>query len=272
MTGLTAAQQRILMMPLNPARVVKKQGKFSYLEAWDVKAMLIRVFGFGGFSADVVTADLMFQLPPGEPEGSKNWDIGYRVILQLSIPQLNCTYTEAAIGTAHLPDIGEAHDMAIKTAESDALKRAAIYLGTQYGLGLYSDGSTRDVVGVAGIPVPLVGPAVPDSGTPTASLPATMLQPAEYEPTVSVSDPEVPTLGEAMATVVDSLGATVAADGWLESLRSYAKEPDSSKRILGVAGLKAAATPELLRTTTNVNGTTMTYGMLADKVAAGAFL
>jgi hypothetical protein len=37
--------------------------------------------------------------------------------------------------------------MAIKTAESDALKRAAINLGTQFGLSLYNNGSPKDVVG-----------------------------------------------------------------------------------------------------------------------------
>jgi hypothetical protein len=36
--------------------------------------------------------------------------------------------------------------MAIKTAESDAIKRAAINLGTQFGLSLYNNGSTKDVV------------------------------------------------------------------------------------------------------------------------------
>jgi hypothetical protein len=37
--------------------------------------------------------------------------------------------------------------MAVKTAESDALKRAAINLGTQFGLSLYDNGSRNDVVG-----------------------------------------------------------------------------------------------------------------------------
>jgi hypothetical protein len=36
--------------------------------------------------------------------------------------------------------------MAIKTAESDCLKRAAINLGTQFGLSLYDDGNMNDVV------------------------------------------------------------------------------------------------------------------------------
>lgn len=271
-TGLTPEQQRILMMPLNKARVSQRQGKFSYLEAWDVKAHLIRIFGFGGFSAEVQSAELMFQIPPGEPAAeSRNWDVGYKVILRLEIPQLGCTYTEAAVGSAHLPDIGEAHDMAIKTAESDALKRCAINLGTQFGLSLYSDGSLQDVVGVAGIPQPLVGPEMAPSDSEAVKVPVSESETAMIETEV-ILEPDLPTLGEAIATVVETLGAGVDSDTWVASLRTYAKEPDSGKRILGVAGLKAAATPDLLRTTTTVNGTTMTLGMLADKVAAGAFL
>jgi hypothetical protein len=59
-----------------------------------------------------------------------------------------CRYTESAIGSTSGPAsmVGEHHDNAIKTAASDALKRCAINLGTQFGLSLYDDGSTRDVV------------------------------------------------------------------------------------------------------------------------------
>ena len=84
-----------------------------------------------------------------EDKGERNWDVGYKVVLRLTIHDItgrDATYTEAAVGAAHLPQRGEAHDMAIKTAESDALKRAAINLGTQFGLSLYNNGSLRDVV------------------------------------------------------------------------------------------------------------------------------
>ena len=37
--------------------------------------------------------------------------------------------------------------MAVKTAESDAFKRAAINLGDQFGLSLYNNGSLKPVVG-----------------------------------------------------------------------------------------------------------------------------
>ena len=144
--SLNERQYAQLLAPLNEKRVAKRSGgggrALSYLEAWDVKAHPIRIFGFGAWSADVIDWSLAFE----EQTDKGNWSVGYRVMLRLTIPSLGCTYTEAAVGSAQLPQRGEAHDMAIKTAESDALKRAAINLGTQFGLSLYDNGSLRDVV------------------------------------------------------------------------------------------------------------------------------
>jgi len=145
MNELNDAQYAQLMKPLHSSRVAKRSQagrSLAYLEAWDVKAHLIRIFGFGAWSWDVQTAELMFE----EQNEKGQWNVGYKVIGQLRIHSLNCTYTEAAVGSASIPQRGEAHDMAVKTAESDALKRAAINLGTQFGLSLYNDGSLADVV------------------------------------------------------------------------------------------------------------------------------
>lgn len=146
---LNEQQYEQLLKPLNPARVAKRSQagrNLSYLETWDVKAHLIRIFGFGNWSWEVITADIAF-----ESEKDGKWNVGYKVVGRLTVPGMDgnwgATYTEAAVGSATLPQRGEAHDMAVKTAESDALKRAAINLGTQFGLSLYSNGSLRDVVG-----------------------------------------------------------------------------------------------------------------------------
>jgi len=143
--ALNEQQYEQLLKPLNAARVAQRGQagrQLSYLEAWDVKAHLIRIFGFGGWSADVLESALAFE----EKNEKGQWNVGYKVMLRLLVPALDCTYTEAAVGSATLPQRGEAHDMAIKTAESDALKRAAINLGDQFGLSLYNNGSTAPVV------------------------------------------------------------------------------------------------------------------------------
>lgn len=146
---MNRAQYEQLLKPLNEKRVARRGQagrQLSYLEAWDVKAHLIRIFGFGGWSWNVREALLAFEDHGMSSKGTEMYNVGYKVIGELTIPTLDCTYAEAAIGSATLPQRGEAHDMAIKTAESDALKRAAINLGTQFGLSLYNNGSLQDVV------------------------------------------------------------------------------------------------------------------------------
>jgi DNA recombination protein Rad52 len=141
---LNDAQYEQLLKPLNPNRVAKRSQagrNLSYLEAWDVKAHLNRIFGFLNWSADVIDSSLAFE----EKNEKGQWNVGYKVTLRLTIG--DATYTECAVGSASLPQRGEAHDMAVKSAESDALKRAAINLGTQFGLSLYDNGSTKDVIG-----------------------------------------------------------------------------------------------------------------------------
>ena len=143
---INKAQHEQLIKGINPTRIAKRQGgggkSLSYLESWDVKAHLIRIFGFGKWSWQVHSAELAFE----EKNEKSQWNVGYKVIGELRIHDLNCYYVEAAVGSASLPQRGEAHDMAIKTAESDALKRAAINLGDQFGLSLYNNGSTAPVV------------------------------------------------------------------------------------------------------------------------------
>jgi recombination DNA repair RAD52 pathway protein len=146
---LLPAQQEQLLKPINPARVHKDGRGFSHLEAWDIRAHLNRVFGFANWSADVVDLQLAFE-DTGKSEG--RWNVCYRATVKLEVNSPEgfplATYTEAAAGDAtNYPSRAEAHDQAIKTAESQALKRAAVNLGDQFGLSLYRDGTTTAVVG-----------------------------------------------------------------------------------------------------------------------------
>lgn len=162
--SVTPEQLKVLMTDLNPNRVKSRSQSgrsFSYLEGFDVKATLIRVFGFGGFSAEVIANEVVDK---SEVKIGKDQKDGWRVSIMSTVrltihgqPKDNhgvvverrdSVYTESAIATSSQPSLGDAMDMAIKSAATDALKRAATYLGTQFGLSLYADGSTREVVKV----------------------------------------------------------------------------------------------------------------------------
>lgn len=146
---LSDGQLKQLMTDLNKARVENKQG-MSYLAAWDVKATLIRVFGFGGFSSELLDSEIVRaeQVAQASNANKMNWAVTAKATVRLTIPQLGAVYTEAAIAGSKQPDFTESADMALKSAESDALKRAAIFLGTQFGLSLYDNGATAEVIKV----------------------------------------------------------------------------------------------------------------------------
>jgi recombination DNA repair RAD52 pathway protein len=145
--GLTPEQIEVLLRPLHPGRVSQRsQGgaTLSYVEAHDVKATLIRVFGFGGFSAEVTEAKVL-SITEAEKAGKVQHTVLATSTVRLTIHATGAVYAETAAASQVGPQIGEVADFAIKTASSDALKRCAIYLGTQFGLSLYA-GTNKDVV------------------------------------------------------------------------------------------------------------------------------
>lgn len=171
-------QQQIdwLLKPIDPRRVSQFRS-FSYLQPHDVKRQLTRIFGFGRWSSEA------FELAPTFEDLSHEGrvSVGYRVGVRLTVKAPDGTplavYSEYAFGDAKNQPIinrGDAHDLAIKSAESQALKRCAVALGDQFGLGLYNNGSTdafvmSSLVGVEDVNVDEVeqnsAPVLPEEGS-----------------------------------------------------------------------------------------------------------
>lgn len=150
---LSDLQVMQLLAGLNPNRVQELSkpgsGKLSYVAAWDIRRTLIRVFGFGGWSLidPVVKVDLVERdIPKSSGNGTTNFRVTTTVTVTLYIHQLGAMYAGTATASQSGSVIGDVQDFAIKTADSDAFKRAAMNLGTQFGLSLYDHGSTADVV------------------------------------------------------------------------------------------------------------------------------
>lgn len=160
MTNLTEQQIGFLLQPISGNRVRNLRG-MSHLEAWDVRRQLIRVFGFDGFTVETLALDLAHE--NGNPNYRKKnkageeygptytaWTVVYRAQVRLTVKATSgvtvAMFEDAAAGDAvNQPSVGDAHDLAMKTALSQALKRCAVNLGDQFGLSLYNDGS-RDAV------------------------------------------------------------------------------------------------------------------------------
>jgi recombination DNA repair RAD52 pathway protein len=259
---LTKAQYDILMKPLNASRVKQRRignKTLSYLEAWDVRAHLTRLFGFGGFSDEILSCQLLYC---DKVDGKANWDVSYQATMRLTVPQLGASWDDGAVGSAHLPDRGEALDNALKTAVSDALKRCAVNLGTQFGISLYNNGQLADVIKAT-----LVTPGEPELQEADVAVDELgEVPPDEDDGQVSVQVDEA--TGEIIETDEDR-----AYDALLVALRALAREVDTPQRVLAVAALKDKADLALLTQTTKLpSGSEVTLSRLADMVASGAFL
>lgn len=147
--NLSNEQMNELLKPVNPERV-KKDGKgFSHLEAWDIRRTMNQIFGIGNWSADVTEMILVRESEVLTKKGTPAWNVVYRARCVLRIGDMfgdGASYSEWAAGDATNPSYGDAHDKAIKTAESQAFKRCAMNLGDQFGLSLYNDGSIQATV------------------------------------------------------------------------------------------------------------------------------
>ena len=140
---LTEQQINMLLEALQTWRVFENQGQVN-VAAYDIRAHLTRIFGYGRWDGEVLAMEPIFDLPwaIGENKAPGAY-VAYRCGYRLTVYAMDGTrlarYTEWAMGDSKktLVNHADAHDMAMKTAESQALKRAAINLGDQFGLSLY---------------------------------------------------------------------------------------------------------------------------------------
>ncbi|MDX2763367.1 Rad52/Rad22 family DNA repair protein [Streptomyces europaeiscabiei] len=150
---LTDNQLKVLFAGLHNSRVGHNQKGFAHVQQWDVRRFLIRVFGFGGYDTELVSIDCVREIehPPSNPSGKSRWTVVYRVHQRLTIKDIAgnpiASYDGVATGDAqNQPGLGDAHDGAVKEADSQSLKRAAVNLGDAFGLSLYNGGKTDAVV------------------------------------------------------------------------------------------------------------------------------
>jgi hypothetical protein len=173
MTRLTDEQIRHLLKPIRKERVKQVQGH-SHIEAWDVRVYLNKIFGFAGWSlVDTSPAECVFERERKLSNNKDGFTVGYRAHLALVIhtPEGDATYAGSAIGEANGPNLGDVHDQALKSAESGALKRAAMNLGDQFGLSLYDNGSLKATVErVVGYTPPPTSPAEGDNKSAAPAL------------------------------------------------------------------------------------------------------
>jgi hypothetical protein len=151
MSGFTDRQLKKLATPLDRARVQTREhdGRtLSYIEGWFAISEANRIFGYDGWDREMVAFERVF-----ERSRSDGTLCAYFARVRVRVRANSTTILREGTGfgqaTASFP--GEAHERAMKAAETDATKRALATFGGRFGLSLYdrdrSDGAASAGVG-----------------------------------------------------------------------------------------------------------------------------
>lgn len=272
-TYLNDDQLGQLLRGINPKRVNKDRKGNSHVEAYEIRAHLSRIFGFGRWSETVDRMEMIFESVTPDRD-AKNADdrtkdrvtVAYRAQVTLTVHTLDgqplATYAEWAMGDAQnfpIASRGDAHDFAIKTAESQAFKRSAMNLGDQFGLSLYAKGSTNPVVlktlirpdvekAAEGIDDD-ADPSVPEDTTPPVA------DPADDPRSVTQTAPPAPTAPARAIEIRDEL------------VRGPHKAADKANPKLWVSGLlrEATAANVLSARVTDADGNDVSLKLLIEQ-------
>ncbi len=142
----TEQQNKALSAKLNAkhVRTRDKGGKrLSYIEGWHVIAEANRIFGFDGWDRQTLATQCVWK---GTKQGREGCAYIARVRIRVRVGDVVICREGHGSGHGWSATPGEAHESAIKEAETDATKRALATFGNPFGLALY-DKERRGVRG-----------------------------------------------------------------------------------------------------------------------------
>ncbi len=129
-----------------PERFVKTRIQrgltLSYIEGWHVIDEANRVFGFDGWDRETIWSECVWQDGRQDP---KACTYGVRVRIRVRAGKTLVLREGSGVGHGTGVTLGDAHENALKEAETDATKRALTTFGNLFGLALYD----KKQVGVA---------------------------------------------------------------------------------------------------------------------------
>ena len=113
----------------------------AYVEGWHVIAEANRIFGYDAWDRHTLSTRCVWS-----GAASHHFAAAYTAKVRIAVRAGSLTITREGCGSgeAKAPTPGEAHELALKAAETDATKRALATFGNPFGLALYD----RELAGV----------------------------------------------------------------------------------------------------------------------------
>lgn len=152
--GFSAKQVRALKREIDDRKVRSRQvngRELSYIEGWHAIAEANRIFGHDGWACETVEARCVLNR---EVRGTFATVYAAKVRITVFANGQSIVREGHGTGEAQGMSAGEAHDIALKAAETDGTKRALATFGRPFGLSLYLSDRTRSASGHERRPLP----------------------------------------------------------------------------------------------------------------------
>ncbi|KRO94453.1 MAG: RAD52 family DNA repair protein [Prochlorococcaceae cyanobacterium MAG_34] len=215
-----------LSAPLDRAKVQTRSQagrSLAYLEGWQAIAEANRIFGFDGWQRETIAVQCVSERE--RTLGSSNragWGVTYTARVRISVGDVIREGSGAGHGID--ADLGQAHESALKEAETDAMKRALMTFGNPFGLALY-DKQQREVTSSA-TPASNANP----SSRPAEAAPRQQPQsPAQQEKDPSLDPLDPGTIQQILATVRGL--SRPALEGFTKAFRKRFQVPEEAASI-----------------------------------------
>jgi DNA recombination protein Rad52 len=231
--GFSPEQLAALAAPLDRAKVRQREqgrSRVSYLEGWQVIAEANRIFGFDGWQRQTIAVRCVAQAERLIGRDQKpGWGVTYTARVRITVTAGGMTpLVREGTGAGHGidADLGQAHESALKEAETDAMKRALMTFGNPFGLALY-DKQQREVTSSATpTPVPNANPSRRPAEVAPLQHPQSPAQ-QEKDPSLDPLDPG--TIQQILATVRGL--PRPALEGFTKAFRKRFQVPEEAASI-----------------------------------------
>lgn len=137
MKGFAPSQMRKLVQPLDPQRIQMREAQgrsLRYIEGWFAVQQANVIFGYAGWDREMVHLEKLYERTRGAVTVCA---YAARIRIRVRAGDNEVVREGTGFGTACANDAAEAYERALKTAETDATKRALSTFGSRFGLLLY---------------------------------------------------------------------------------------------------------------------------------------
>jgi DNA repair and recombination protein RAD52 len=149
----TDEQKKALSAPLDPSKIKPPpKGKFgSYVDGFHIVTEANRIFGHDGWSYAITALVQCARVETVDSRQQPQVRVGYRCTVRVEAGGVWREGAAVGTGMAKPENEADAHESAVKEAETDALKRALRSFGHTFGLALYDKSDNNANIGTAPI-------------------------------------------------------------------------------------------------------------------------